>query len=217
MGFRQTMHKAGAQHGEVPLTLLRPDAFDVPRSGESSAGSLRGVVSQLVRFTGIGVVMTLAYLVLYASLQGTLGMQGANVVAWVATAVADTTANRRLTFGISGRSGAARAQAESMLVFATGAAITSGSLCILGAHGRESRRGAPVGSPRRCDRRGGTAAVHPASAAGCSHLAGWRAASAPPPPTACRRPATAAQMGPSLQATDPIEQAHRAPQTHRQP
>jgi hypothetical protein len=79
------MHKAGAQHGEVPLTLHRPDAFDVPRSGESSAGSLRGVVSQLVRFTGIGVVMTLAYLVLYASLQGTLGMQGANVVAWVAT------------------------------------------------------------------------------------------------------------------------------------
>jgi putative flippase GtrA len=77
--------------------------------------------------------MTFVYLVLYAALQGTLGMQGANVVAWVATAVADTSANRRLTFEVTGRRGAARAQAESLLVFATGAVITSGSLLVLTA------------------------------------------------------------------------------------
>lgn len=77
--------------------------------------------------------MTLAYLVLYAALQGTLGMQGANVVAWVATAVADTAANRRLTFGVSGRPGAVRAQAESLLVFGTGMVITGGSLLVLEA------------------------------------------------------------------------------------
>jgi putative flippase GtrA len=194
MGFSQTMHKAGAQHGEVPLTLLRPDASDVPRGGESSAGSLRGVVTQLVRFTGIGVVMTIAYLVLYATLQGTLGMQGAKVVAWVATAVADTTANRRLTFGVSGRSGAARAQAESMLVFATGAAITSGSLFMLGA---------TVASPGEVLQLAVLVAAN--VAAGLLRftlLRRWvfaprrlRAASAPPSPTACRQPTAVAQVG----------------------
>jgi putative flippase GtrA len=84
-----------------------------------------------MRFTAIGIGMTLAYLALYAALRGSLGIQGANVVAWVATAVADTSANRRLTFGISGRPGAARAQAQSLLVFGTGMLITSGSLLTL--------------------------------------------------------------------------------------
>jgi putative flippase GtrA len=154
--------------------------------------------------------MTLAYLVLYASLQGTLGMQGANVVAWVATAVADTTANRRLTFGVSGRSGAARAQAESMLVFATGAAITSGSLFMLGA---------TVASP------GGVlqlaVLVGANVAAGLLRFTLLRRWVFAPRRLARRvRPAltdgmlTAGSRGPggapSLQGPDPIEQAHRA-------
>jgi putative flippase GtrA len=86
------------------------------------------VIGQLVRYSVIGGVMTLAYLGLYAALRETLGAQSANAVSWVATAVADTAANRRFTFGISGRSGAARAQTEGLLVFLLGLAITSGSL-----------------------------------------------------------------------------------------
>lgn len=115
----------------MPLTPTSPQALDV--ASGFSPPHRRAVLAQLVRFTGIGIVMTLAYLVLYTALQGTLGMQGANVVAWVATAVADTSANRRLTFKVTGRRGAARAQAESLLVFATGAVITSGSLFVLTA------------------------------------------------------------------------------------
>jgi putative flippase GtrA len=72
--------------------------------------------------------MTLAYLGLYAALRQALAAQAANAVAWIATAVADTAANRRFTFGISGRSGALRAQGEGLLVFALGLGITSGSL-----------------------------------------------------------------------------------------
>ena len=86
------------------------------------------VISQLVWYAAIGGVMTLAYLGLYAGLRAVLAAQPANVVAWVATAVADTAANRRFTFGISGRSGAARAQGEGLLVFGLALAITSGSL-----------------------------------------------------------------------------------------
>jgi putative flippase GtrA len=93
--------------------------------------SLYDLVRQLARFTAIGAVMTLAYLALYAVLREALGAQGANVVAWVATAMVDTAANRRLTFNLTGRRGAARAQVEGLLVFGTGLAITSGSLLAL--------------------------------------------------------------------------------------
>lgn len=95
------------------------------------ADACAGWWSQLVRFSGIGVVMTVLYLVLYQVLRPVLGDQGANLVAWVLTAVMDTSANRRLTFGIHGRAGAGRAQGQGMLVFALGLALTSGSLAVL--------------------------------------------------------------------------------------
>ncbi len=98
-----------------------------------SRTSLRRTARQLGVFTGIGVVMTVAYLALYAVLRGTLGAQGSNVVAWVVTAVADTSANRRMTFGIHGRAGALRAQVEGLVVFGLGLGITSGSLYALEA------------------------------------------------------------------------------------
>lgn len=96
-----------------------------------SRASHPDLTRQLAFFTGIGVLMTLAYLALYVVMRGALGAQAANVVAWVATAMADTSANRRLTFGLSGRAGAVRAQVEGILVFALALAITSGSLFAL--------------------------------------------------------------------------------------
>ncbi len=88
---------------------------------------------QLAFFAGIGAVMTLAYLSLYAVLRGPMGPQSANVVAWVATAVVNSAVNRRLTFGISGRAGALRAQAQGLMIFGLGLGITSGSLLALEA------------------------------------------------------------------------------------
>ena len=131
MRLSQESQSLVAQGGWVRLTLSLRRAIDAPGK-TPRPGAHRGVLLQLVRFTGIGIVMTLAYLALYAALQGVLGMQGANVVAWLATAVADTAANRRLTFGVSGRGGAARAQTEGLLVFAMGLVITSGSLLAVG-------------------------------------------------------------------------------------
>jgi putative flippase GtrA len=86
------------------------------------------VLGQLLWYSAIGGVLTLAYLGLYAALRLGLAAQPANIVAWLATAVADTAANRRFTFGISGRAGAVRAQGEGLLVFGLGLAITSGFL-----------------------------------------------------------------------------------------
>ena len=87
----------------------------------------------MVRFGAVGVASTVAYLVLYLTLRDALGAQAANLVALLLTAVANTAANRRLTFGVSGRDGVARHQAQGLVVFALGLALTSGSLALLHA------------------------------------------------------------------------------------
>jgi putative flippase GtrA len=133
MAFSQVGDSFAGQDRRVLLTSPRPPAVRPSRDLTPPTRSRRVVVAQLASFAAIGAVVTLAYLAMYATLRGTLGMQGANVVAWVATAVADTSANRRLTFGVRGQAGAARAQAESLLVFGTGMLITSGALLVLGA------------------------------------------------------------------------------------
>ncbi len=75
---------------------------------------------------------TAAYLVLYVLLRAIMPAQAANVVSLLATAVANTAANRRLTFGISGRSGSARHQVKGLIAFGLGLALTSGALAALG-------------------------------------------------------------------------------------
>ena len=51
------------------------------------------------------------------------------------TAVANTAANRRITFGVRGRPGAVRHQAQGLAIFAVGLAVTTGSLWLLHAAG----------------------------------------------------------------------------------
>jgi len=97
------------------------------------AGVPVGLPRQLARFAAVGVVSTLAYLGLYLLLSGPLGAQPANLLALLLTAGANTAANRWLTFGVSGRPGAARAQLQGLLVFGLGLALTSGALAGLHA------------------------------------------------------------------------------------
>src|SRR3954469_13288733 len=125
---RRVWRPPARHHGDMALTV---SPSTPPVVADTSRWAGHGAArwwSQLVRFSGIGVVMTAVYLVLYQVLRPVLGDQGANLVAWVLTAVIDTSANRRLTFGIHGRAGAGRAQGQGMLVFALGLALTSGSL-----------------------------------------------------------------------------------------
>jgi len=81
-------------------------------------------------FAAIGVLSTLAYLALFVLLRAPLGAQVANFTALLITAVANTSANRRFTFGVRG-AGAARHQAQGLIVFALGLGLTSGSLALL--------------------------------------------------------------------------------------
>ena len=86
---------------------------------------------QALRFGAIGVLSTLAYLVLFVLFRPA-GAQVANLLALLLTAVANTAANRRFTFGVRG-SGAARHQVLGLGVFALGLAVTSGGLAALNA------------------------------------------------------------------------------------
>ncbi len=104
--------RSGLRIHEVPV-----DWVDDPDSRvdllATAVADLRGIARlgrDLVRFALVGVASTLAYLVLYLALRAPLGAQGANGAALLATAVANTAANRRWTFSVRGAVGALRHQ-----------------------------------------------------------------------------------------------------------
>ena len=118
----------------------------VQRSARSAAGRPRdAAVAQLGWYTVIGIASTMAYLALYQLLREPLGAQHANLLAWVLTAVVDTAANRRCTFGLAGRAGAARAQLEGLAVFGLGYVLTSGSLAAVDGLATGAGRTAELG------------------------------------------------------------------------
>jgi putative flippase GtrA len=118
--------------GRLPVAELRAQIGRQPLP-DPVPGVPAGLVGQLARFAAVGVLSTVAYLVIFVLVRGVVGAQPANLAALLITAVANTAANRRLTFGIRGRTGAARAQVQGLVVFALGLALTSGSLGILHA------------------------------------------------------------------------------------
>ncbi|MFG3644520.1 glycosyltransferase [Micromonospora sp. NPDC047762] len=131
-----------AQLGRAPLTAPRaqplagPGGTPLTGPGAQPGRALPGPVPvglprQLVRFAAVGAASTLAYLLLFLATRSVLGAQPANLLALLLTAVANTAANRRLTFGISGRRHAARHHAQGLLAFALGLALTSGALAVL--------------------------------------------------------------------------------------
>jgi putative flippase GtrA len=121
---------AGAlARGTVPLRDLRQQ---LGRHPIEVPGVPNRLAWQAIRFAFIGALSTVAYLLLFLTMRTPLGAQGANLAALLITAVANTAANRRFTFGVTG-AGVARHQAQGLLVFGLGLALTSGSLALLGA------------------------------------------------------------------------------------
>ena len=114
------------------LVSGRIDLRGVASTGRSSVSSpKRGLPEQLMRFAAIGVMSTLAYVLLYSLLRVTVDAQVANLVSLLVTAVANTSANRRLTFGITRREGAVKHHVAGLIAFGIGLALTSGSLAAL--------------------------------------------------------------------------------------
>jgi putative flippase GtrA len=128
--------RGGLRTHEVPVDWVDdPDSrVDIVRT---AVDDLKGVArlafaTSVARFAAIGVLSTLAYALLYILMrEGGVGAGVANAVALAVTAVANTAANRRLTFGVLGREGLVKQHAAGAAVFFLTLGLTDGALGVL--------------------------------------------------------------------------------------
>ena len=132
--------RRGLRIHEVPVDWV-DDPDSRVRIVRTAIDDLKGVArlaaaSQVARFMCVGVASTLAYALLFLLLRGPVGAGAANALALGATAVANTAANRWLTFGLRGRTGLLRQHALGAVVFLLTLGLTSGALAVL--HGLDA-------------------------------------------------------------------------------
>ena len=102
----------------------------------TALADLRGVArlalaTRVVRFALIGVISTIAYALLFLALRPELGAPWANAVALALTAIANTHANRHITFGVRGSRGLLTQHAGGALAFLFALCLTDGALALL--------------------------------------------------------------------------------------
>jgi putative flippase GtrA len=108
--------------------------------GRTSARAAAGRLgTQVAVFALIGAASTLAYAVLFVLLRGWAPALVANSLALLVTAVLNTAANRRFTFGVRGASGRLRHQAQGLAVFLAGLLLTNVCLVLLRGTGATGR------------------------------------------------------------------------------
>ncbi|WP_457028901.1 GtrA family protein [Kitasatospora sp. P5_F3] len=115
-----------------------------PQAGPD-AGSSGTMKRQLPAFLVIGILSTLFYLLLYVAARQVVDAQLGNLIALLVSAVANTAANRRFTFGITGSEGALRHQLQGGVAFVVGLALSSGALALLELAAPDASRVVEVG------------------------------------------------------------------------
>jgi putative flippase GtrA len=137
--------RRGMRIHEVPV-----DWVDDPDSRvdilATAMADLRGVSrliwdTSLARFMAVGVVSTAAYGVLFLLLAGVVGHVTANALTLAITAVGNTAANRRLSFGVRGREGLVRQHSAGLMVFLIALGLTAGAQRLLFAIDPHAARG----------------------------------------------------------------------------
>src|SRR5690348_17546183 len=140
----------GLARGTISVPVLgSPSPPGLRRGGKraSTGGRPSGpaeVASQAARFIAVGAASTAAFVLLYLLFRGVMTAQAANAASLLITAIANTAANRRLTFGIRGRAHATRHQMRGLIAFGVGLAVTSGALAALHAITAQPGRAAEV-------------------------------------------------------------------------
>src|SRR6185436_2801630 len=98
----------GFTDGSIPVNTI------AAQLGSRRAAAPGSLLRQVVRFGTVGVLSTAAYLVLFLMLHGLVGAQLANLLALLLTAIGNTAANRRFTFGVRGGGAVARHHVEGL-------------------------------------------------------------------------------------------------------
>jgi len=104
----------------------------------------RRTVRQLTSFGAIGLASTVAYVALYAGLRELTPAAVANATALLITALANTAANRHVTFGVRGRRSLLRDHFAGLVALGVALALTSASLAMLGVFAPHQGRIAEV-------------------------------------------------------------------------
>jgi putative flippase GtrA len=100
---------------------------------------------RVARFVVVGLFSTIAYALLYLLLRAGIDAGAANAIALAVTAVGNTAANRRWTFGLKGRRRLARQYATGAIVYLITLGLTSGALMVLGEIAPDASRAVEVG------------------------------------------------------------------------
>jgi putative flippase GtrA len=134
---------------EVPVDWVDdPDSrVDIVRT---AVDDLRGIArlgggSEMVRFALIGVVSTVLYLLLFIGLRAVVAPLAANAAALAASAILNTAANRRFTFGRRGRDGLVTHHVQGLAVFGFCLGLTTVALAGLDALAPGASRAVEVG------------------------------------------------------------------------
>jgi glycosyltransferase involved in cell wall biosynthesis len=132
--------RAGLRIHEVPVDWVDDEdsRVDIVRT---AIDDLKGIArlaaaSRVARFLYVGAASTVAYALIFLALRSPIGPAAANALALALTAVGNTAANRRFTFGLRGRTGLLRQHALGALVFVLTLGLTTGALAVL--HGLDA-------------------------------------------------------------------------------
>jgi putative flippase GtrA len=127
--------RSGLRIHEVPVDWVDdPDSrVDIVRT---ALADLRGILrlgGELSRFAAVGVASTILYLLLFLALRAAVPPLAANAAALALSAVANTAANRRFTFGRRGREALLTHHLQGLIVFAACLGLTTAALAGLDA------------------------------------------------------------------------------------
>ena len=127
--------RSGLRIHEVPVDWVDdPDSrVDIVSTAVEDLRGIARLGGELSRFALVGLASTLLYLLLFVGLRGAVAPLAANAAALALSALFNTAANRRFTFGRRGRAGLLTHHVQGLAVFALCLGLTTAALAGLDA------------------------------------------------------------------------------------
>jgi len=139
--------RSGLRIHEVPVDWVDdPDSrVDIVRTALEDLRGIARLGGELGRFALVGIGSTILYLLLFLGLRAAVAPLAANAAALALSAVANTAANRRFTFGRRGREGLFAHHVQGLAVFGLCLGLTTVALAGLEALALSASQAVEVG------------------------------------------------------------------------